>query len=71
MQISYYEVVVILLRLTITSGEADLMAIDNVNYDQVKLNCDKGYEMAWDLEPDCSIDFLDFAKMAAKWMQGL
>ena len=61
----------VLLRLVITSGNYHLMAIDNVNYDQVTLDCDKGFEEAWDLEPDCSIDFLDVAKMAAKWMQGL
>ena len=59
----------VLLRLTITGGNAGELAVDNINYDQVKLDCDKGYEMAWDLVPDCSIDLLDYARFALDWLE--
>ena len=58
----------VLLRLTITAGDAGQMAVDNIDYDQIALACDRGYQLAWDLDSDCFIGLSDFALFAAQWM---
>ena len=58
----------VVLRLIVTSGDARKLAIDNIDYDQVSLNCDKGFQLGWDLVPDCFINLPDFAGLAIVWM---
>jgi hypothetical protein len=59
----------VLLRLNITAGQPGRMAVDNIDFDQVALSCDDGYQLGWDFEPDCIINLPDFALFAAEWMK--
>ena len=59
----------VLLRLNITAGLPGRMAVDNINFDQVELVCDDGYQLAWDFDPDCIINLLDLAVFAPDWMK--
>ena len=59
----------VLLRLNITAGLPGRMAVDNINFDQVELACDDGYQLAWDFDPDCIVNLLDLSVFAFEWMK--
>jgi hypothetical protein len=58
----------VVLQVASTGGTDGNMAIDKLDFDQVKLNCDEGYVSAVDLVEDCQIDILDLHAFAADFL---
>jgi hypothetical protein len=58
----------VVLRLVVTAGPNGLLGVDNLNFDQVTLACDGGYQWSGDIVGDCIINFKDVAKAAMNWM---
>ena len=60
------------LRLTVTGGTSGNMAVDNINFDVIPLDCNAvhavGADMAADIQRNCRVDESDLTKMVPNWL---